>query len=71
MRKISKIPKMAIGPRQIIRFDHDDLSPLLYNPTNHKTIHLHKKTLHKHANILQLSAAQANTVCLATNQIGF
>ena len=69
MRKIGKIARITIKPYPILRFDNEDHNHLLLDPPNNRNIHHNKSIIAKHAEILKASAAEANSVCLASNQI--
>ena len=70
MRKIRQIRRGTAKPLPIIRFDNPENLQFLIQPAFKRPLHFNPSLLQKHAEILQLSAAQANSVCLAANQIG-
>lgn len=70
MRNITKPIRLAIRPNPILRFDDEDNFSKLVTPSFNRHIASKKGLIDRHAQILALSAAEANSVCLASNQIG-
>ncbi len=73
MRKVKKVKRalqLAVDkPLPILRFDISDYNDhLLRGPSNRAT-QFCKRTIQSHMTLLKLSAAEANTVCLASNQL--
>lgn len=71
-KKLSKVTRTATAnllPKPIITFDNSDYNSQLITPSIKRGISFNREIVNKHAQILFLSAAQANTVCLSSNQI--
>ena len=69
MRKIAKMTRLTVKPYPVIRFDNEECTENLIFPVSSRGLQFSRTAVSKHAQILKLSAAQANSVCLATNQI--
>lgn len=61
---------MGLQPLPIIRFDNPDHNFHLTSPTQAKSEDANPSTFAKHRQVLALSSARANSVCLSSNQIG-
>jgi hypothetical protein len=71
MRRIAKISNRLLSkPLPIIRFDNEEHNSHLTSPTTTKASQANPSTIAKHSELLALSAAEANSVCLSSNQIG-
>lgn len=68
-RLIKAARTVVAKPWPIITFDNKDFSQQLLGNYKSKAISANSEVAGKHADILRLSAAQANSVCLASNQI--
>jgi hypothetical protein len=73
MRKVkrgNRLAQLAFNkPLPIVRFDISEFSGNLLRAPSNRSIDFCKKTINLHKNILKLSAAEANSVCLASNQV--
>jgi hypothetical protein len=69
-KKIVKIARTVdLTSKPIITFDNEDYNHLLFTPSFNKGLVFNKSLAATHAQILKRSAAEANTVCLSSNQI--
>ena len=73
MRKVKRgkrLAQLALNkPLPILRFDISEYNEHLLRAPSNRSIEFCKKTIDIHTNLLKLSAAEANSVCLASNQV--
>jgi peptide deformylase len=69
-KKLVRTGRAALlQPKPIITFDNPDYNDRLLNPAGGRSRNWNRELVNKHAQLLRLSAAQSNTLCLASNQI--